>query len=121
MTSNEMELHASLAECGVPPTIDGGFAFEAALTILSNLLKTWWPETELNDSVACAISKLLIALWTQRTRRTVKTSVVCDLCAVFLSDMRWQICLKERMPDDVFLLPQQSVRTALAFATSITR
>ena len=48
MTSNEMELHASLAECGVPPTIDGVFAFEAALTISYNLLKTWWPGTELN-------------------------------------------------------------------------
>ena len=48
MTSNEMELHASLAECGVPPTIDGVFAFEAALTISSNLLNTWWLETELN-------------------------------------------------------------------------
>jgi len=37
MTSNEMELHASLAECGVPPTIDGVFAFEAILTISYNL------------------------------------------------------------------------------------
>lgn len=48
MTSDEMELHASLAEWGVPPTIDGVFAFEAALTISYNLLKTWWPGTELN-------------------------------------------------------------------------
>jgi hypothetical protein len=39
MTSNEMELHASLAECGVPPTIDGVFAFEAALTISSELIE----------------------------------------------------------------------------------
>jgi hypothetical protein len=44
---NEMELHASLAECGVPPTKDGVFAFEATLTISCNLLKTWWPWTEL--------------------------------------------------------------------------
>jgi hypothetical protein len=49
MTSNEMEPYASLAECEVPFTIDGVFAFEAVLTISSNLLNTWWLETEPAD------------------------------------------------------------------------
>src|ERR1700751_4233205 len=31
-----------------PPTIKGGFAAERALTISPNLLKKWWPGTELN-------------------------------------------------------------------------
>ncbi len=48
MTFNEMKLQASFAECVVPPTIDGLFAFEEGLTISPNSLKRWWPGTELN-------------------------------------------------------------------------
>lgn len=49
-------------------------------------MKQCWPGTELNDSAAHGISKLLIALWTRRTLWTAKTSVVCVLCAVFAQD-----------------------------------
>jgi hypothetical protein len=48
MTFNEMQLQAPSAECLVPPTKEGLFAFEGGLTISSNSLKSWWPGTELN-------------------------------------------------------------------------
>src|ERR1700730_4767647 len=50
MTFNEMKVEASFAEYGVPPTMEGFLVVEEGLTISYNLLKTWWPGTELNDS-----------------------------------------------------------------------
>jgi hypothetical protein len=48
MTFNEMKVEASFAEYGVPPTMEGFLVVEEGLTISHNLLKTWWPGTELN-------------------------------------------------------------------------
>jgi hypothetical protein len=48
MIFNEMKLQTSFAEGVVPPTIEGLFAFEGALTISPKSLKTWWPGRESN-------------------------------------------------------------------------
>jgi hypothetical protein len=87
MTLNEMKLGHPSPSVLFPPTIEGFLAVDGGLTISRNSLKTWWPGTELNDSALNGFSNLLIAQWTQRTRMTGKTSVVCVLCAVFPSNI----------------------------------
>jgi hypothetical protein len=42
-----MKMHASLAECGFAPTMEGLFAVDGGLRISRKPLKTWCPVTEL--------------------------------------------------------------------------
>jgi hypothetical protein len=48
MTQNEMKLRRRSPGAFFPPTIEALFAVNGGLRISPNLLKTWWPGTELN-------------------------------------------------------------------------
>jgi hypothetical protein len=48
MTLNEMKIRRASPSALFPPTIKAFFAVDEGLRISSNLLKTWWPGTELN-------------------------------------------------------------------------